>query len=216
MSIPKAIYQTYSSWQDIPPVAQFHIWNMRRMNPDYRYEFYDDEAINEFLRREFDPNVFEQYKKLTIGAAKADFFRYAILLKKGGVYVDIDSRVAGNLNKWIKPEDVAIISKERNPKTYVQWALLFDKGHPFLQKTIDKVLDNIENNKFPNNVHRTTGPSVYSEAIRECITENPAIEYREFGIDYNNKINAKFWLSRFSFRKKEHWKKAQNTQLLIN
>lgn len=35
------------------------------------------------------------------------------------------------------------------------------------------------------------------------------------GTDYNQKINANFWLSRLSFRKKEHWKHAQKTKNLV-
>lgn len=199
----------------MPPIARFHSWNMRRMNPEYKYAFYDDMAIVHFLKEEFEPDVFEQYDKLTIGAAKADFFRYAILLKKGGIYVDIDSRVTGNLNKWIKAEDVAVISKEKNPGLYVQWALVFEKEHPFLQRTINKVLDNIRNRRFPNSVHKTTGPSVYSEAIRECIKEKVGTNYREFGIDYEGKINAKYYLSRFTFRKKDHWKDVQKIKSVV-
>lgn len=215
MAIPKIIYQTYSSWNDIPPVARFHIWNMRRMNPSYEYNFYDDDAIEQFLKNAFEPEILETYRKLTIGAAKADFFRYAILLKQGGIYVDIDSRVTGNLDKWIDPNDVAVITRERHPNMFVQWALIYDKDHPFLKRTLDLVLDNIRNNRYPNNVHKMTGPSVYSQAIRECLEENPGTPCREFGIDYNNKINAKFWMSRFSFSKKVHWKKEQENKSIV-
>jgi len=215
LAIPKIIHQTYSSWEEVPTVARFHIWNMRRMNPKYTYKFYDDQAIKQFLEEEFKTNILHQYNKLTIGAAKADFFRYALLLKKGGVYVDIDSRVTGNLDNWIKPNDEAIITQERHPNMYVQWALIYNKNHPFLKRTLELVLDNIENNRHPNNVHKMTGPSVYSQAIQECMKKNPTILYREFGIDYNQKINAKFWLSRLSFRKKEHWKHAQKTKSLV-
>lgn len=215
MAIPKIIHQTYSSWAEVPPVAKFHIWNMKRMNPTYEYRFYDDKAIEQFLKEEFEAEVYKQYSKLTIGAAKADFFRYAILLKKGGVYVDIDSRVKGNLDKWILPADKAVITSQRFEGLYVQWALIFDKGHPFLQRTLDKVIDNIQNNRFPNNVHKMTGPTAYSEAIKECIAEDPTIAYRAYGVDYMHKINAKFWTSRLSFRKKVHWKKEQENKEVL-
>lgn len=215
MAIPKTIYQTYSSWEEVPPIARFHIWNMRRMNPAYEYVFYDDEGIIRFLTEAYEPEVYQLYSKLTIGAAKADFFRYAVLLKNGGVYVDIDSRVTGKLDKWVLPSDVAVITKEKNPGMYVQWALIFDKEHSFLKKTMEKVLDNIRTNRFPNSVHKTTGPSVFSEAIRECIEEDPDLPHRVYGCDYEGKINAKYWLSRFTFRNKEHWKLAQKTKQVV-
>ena len=45
--------------------------------------------------------------------------------------------------------------------------LFFDKGHPFLKRTIEVVLDNIKKNKYPNNIHKMTGPGAYTQAINE-------------------------------------------------
>ncbi len=190
-------------------MARFHIWNMCRKNPHYEYFFYDDEAIEDFIKQEFSLDVFEQYNKLAIGAAKADFFRYAILLKKGGIYVDIDSKITGRLDDWISVNDKAIITEEGNPNLYVQWALVFDKEHPFLKKTLDIVLENIRTNAFPNDVHKMTGPSAYTQAINTCLKESPSILHRILGVDYEGKIKFKYWLSSFSFNEKVHWKETQ-------
>jgi mannosyltransferase OCH1-like enzyme len=197
-------------------MARFHVWNMRRRNPEYEYRFYDDRAIEEFIKEEFNHEVFELYKKITIGAAKADFFRYAILLKKGGIYLDIDSRVGDKLRNWIKIEDKAIITKERNPGLYVQWALIYEKGHPFMKNVLETVIDNIKNNRYPNDVLEMTGPSLYSRVIDECLREYPTEEYRLFGVDYKGKIKFKYWLSGFSFRKKEHWRQSQKKRPILS
>src|SRR5690606_10445311 len=125
------------------------------------------------------------YNQLTIGAAKADFFRYAILYKKGGVYLDIDSGMSKPLKYLIRPDDVALISKERHVGLFCQWALIFDKDHPFLKRTLEDVLENIQTHRFPHDVHQTTGPTAFSNAIRACIAENPSVPYRIFdGIEY--------------------------------
>ena len=203
MAIPKVIYQTYSSKDEIPWMARFHIWNMCRMNPGYEYRFFDDNAIKNFIKEEFNADVFEQYSKITIGAAKADFFRYAILLKKGGIYLDIDSRITGRLDDWLLPNDNAIITQESNPGYYVQWALIYEKGHPFLKKILEKVLDNIRSNRFPNNVHKMTGPTVYSNTLQECFKDSTYAGYRILGHDFEGHIKFKYWLSGFSFGKKE-------------
>lgn len=51
---------------------------MLKVNPEYDYQFFDDDAIEKFIREEFSQDIYEQYQKINIGAAKADFFRYAI------------------------------------------------------------------------------------------------------------------------------------------
>ncbi len=193
-------------------MARFHIWNMCRMNPTYEYRFYDDKDIEAFIKQEFDADVFEQYSKLNIGAAKADFFRYAILLKKGGIYLDIDSRIASNLDNWILPDDKAIITKETNPGFYVQWALVYEKGHPFLEKTLAAVLYNIRNNSFPHDVLEMTGPNLYSRVLEACLQSHTVKDYRMFGVDYKGNIKFKYWLSGFSFKGKEHWRVSQKVR----
>jgi mannosyltransferase OCH1-like enzyme len=99
---------------------------------------------------------------------------------------------------------------------YVQWALVYEAGHPFLARTIDKILDNIATNRFPNDVHQMTGPSVYSAAIRECIQEDSNAVYRIEGIDYNGYFKFKHPFNKLLYQRREHWKKTQTKQSVIN
>ncbi len=208
MSIPKIIHQTFKS-EKLPLITRWHISRFKRNNPDYAYEFYDDLRIEKFLSEFFDDEVLKLYKRLNIGAAKADFFRYAVLLKKGGVYLDIDSAIRGSLNDFIQPDDMAIISEEGNPGLFVQWALVYSPEHPFLKQTLELVCDNIRNNRYPHDVHKMTGPTVYTQAIKECISNCPDVSYRILGVDYNGHLKFKYPLSKLLYQKGEHWKKLQ-------
>lgn len=209
MAIPKIIHQTFKT-SKLPFITRWHINNFRRKNPDYKYEFYDDDRVESFFSEEYDQHVFETYKKINIGAVKADMFRYAVLYKKGGVYVDIDSSINDKLDGFIKPDDKAIISLEGHLCFYAQWALIYDANHPFLKRTLEIILENISLNKYPNDGHKMTGPSVYTQAINECLAEDPTIPYRLLGTDYNGHLKFKYPLGKFFLYKKgEHWKKQQ-------
>jgi mannosyltransferase OCH1-like enzyme len=209
MAIPKVIFQTFKSAQ-LPLITRWHIYNFRKKNPEYQYEFYDDKRIESFFEQEFSKDVFDAYTRLNIGAAKADMFRYAILLKKGGVYLDIDSGIKGKLSEFIFPEDRAVISWEGNPGLYVQWALVYEANHPFLKRTLDLIVDNITSNRFPHDVHAMTGPTVYTKAINECLEEDPSILHRICGIDYQGHMIPKYKFGKFFLYKgQEHWRKKQ-------
>jgi mannosyltransferase OCH1-like enzyme len=208
MAIPKVIYQTYKTAQ-LPPVTRFFVNIMRRRNPHYQYEFYDDERIKQFFLDEYGPEVAAAYRRIAIGAAKADFFRYAVLYRFGGIYLDIDGYTLKKLDNMLLPDDSAVITSERNPGLYVQWALVYDKGHPFLKRTMEKVLDNIRHNRYPHDVHRMTGPSVYSAAINECIAEGIGGNYRVLGVDYNGFFKDKHPLNKGLYGRGEHWRKQQ-------
>jgi mannosyltransferase OCH1-like enzyme len=211
MSIPKIIHQTFKN-KNLPFVTRWHIARFLKRTPDYKYEFYDDERIEFFLKDEYDQETFKLYKRLNIGAAKADFFRYAVLYKKGGIYLDIDSGINGLLKDFIMPDDVAIITREGNPELFAQWALIYASGHPFLQKTMEMVKHNIVSNKYPNDVHKMTGPTVYTEAINASLALNPSIPYRILGTDYEKHFKVKYNLGKFFLYKKgDHWKTKQLT-----
>jgi mannosyltransferase OCH1-like enzyme len=216
MAIPKQLFQTYKtdrlSW-----VTRLNIWKIRRQNRDYAYHFYDDAAVEAFFENEMPPEYAATYRRLTIGAAKADFFRYAILYVKGGVYLDLDSSIRRPLDRFIRPDDVAVITREGNPGLYVQWGLIFDKGHPILKRTLEMVLDNINTHRYPHDVHATTGPGVYTQAINACIAENPDLSYRMFGTDFEGNMVFKFWLGKMLKyeKKKNHWRKKQAEQDII-
>lgn len=214
MSIPKIIHQTFKS-STLPALTKWHITRFRKKNPEYQYEFYDDDRIHNFLAEEYNRETLELYKEIQIGAAKADFFRYAVMLKKGGVYLDIDSDIRGRLSDFIREDDTAIIAEERNPETFVQWALIFEPNHPFIKKTLELVIHNIKSNTFPNDVHRMTGPSAYTKAIELCLAENPKISYRMEGIDYNGHLKFKYFLNKLLYEKDEHWKKAQTKKTVL-
>jgi len=217
MAIPKVLYQTYISYNALPLVTRFFMRRSLRLCPKYRYEFYDDSRIEDFLLSEYGSGVHKTYKKISIGAAKADFFRYAILYKKGGIYLDVDSLITKNLDGLIKSDDFAIISRERNPGLYVQWALIYAPGHPFLEAVLEKVIMNIETNRFPHDVHSMTGPRAYSDAINECLQrKTEEISYREFGVDYEGFFQFKYRGARFLYRRRPHWQILQQQNGILS
>lgn len=210
MSIPKNIFQTFKT-ADLPFITRFYIRRFRKKNPDWNYEFFDDEAVNNFMKTEFDERVFNAFSRIQIGAAKADMFRYAVLLKRGGVYLDVDSDLCRKLDDFILPDDEAIIAPESIGNCFVQWALIFQKNHPFLAKALEMIVENIEKNLFVHDVHSCTGPTLFSNAIRAVIAEQPNVVYRQMPVDYAPLFRFKYRFGRFFLYKNRysHWKKQQ-------
>jgi len=149
---------------------------------------------------------------------KRIFFRYAILFKTGGVYLDMDSLNIVQLDKFILPTDSALISLEKHLEYYVQWALVFEAGHPFLEKTLEIVMDNLQTNRYPRDVHAMTGPGAYTQAIKECLKESSTIQYRELGCDYEGNFKFHYRFSKFflygAFRK-NYWRTQQLERPLL-
>ena len=166
MNIPKKIYQ---AWHDKNPKPVFknYIKKVLEMNPGYEYELFGEGDMYNFICENYDEEVVNCYKQLNIITAKVDFWRYLVLYKNGGIYIDIDSTFLKPLDELINNQS-AIITREPNaPYEYVQWALFFCKNHPILEKTIQIIVYNIKNKLFANDVGRMTGPYPYTLAIDE-------------------------------------------------
>ena len=86
--IPKIIIQTWKS-NDIPSKYNDYIISIKKYNPDYKYLFFTDEDIENFLKKEY-PNYYDTYLKLPVKIQKIDFFRYVTVYHYGGFYFDLD------------------------------------------------------------------------------------------------------------------------------
>jgi len=232
--IEKNIFQSYYT-KDLDPLLQKKIDFFKNLNPEYRYYLYDDNDMDNFVNENFKGEISDCYNRLNIIVAKVDFWRYLILYKYGGVYLDIDSCIDLPLNTLIKDDDQAIITAESNPNLYVQWALIFSKEHPILEKTIQLVCNNIKNNSYPNNILKMTGPHVYSCAINtfhnnlfntiiehkninkntDVVFEKNNISYRLYGIEYNCHFCLKHEYSWLLYTARKHWTQELKEKKLL-
>lgn len=168
MVIPKIIHQTYRS-EALPPEILEIVEGLKSLNPDWEYRFYTDEDILEYIRKNFDEKVLTAYLKINpiYGAAKADLFRYLVLYKEGGVYLDIKSTCIYPLSDVIQSDDQFIVTQWQNEPgqkdegaglfrclrenlniahgEYQQWFIIAEKNSPIMKHVVDTVVDNILN-----------------------------------------------------------------------
>jgi hypothetical protein len=86
--IPFNIFQT---WHDkkLPPKMRECVDRLKSQNPEFTHYLYDDNECRHFIKTNFESNVLEAYDTLLPGAYKADLWRYCVLYKHGGIYLDI-------------------------------------------------------------------------------------------------------------------------------
>jgi len=181
--IPKVIYQTWKT-KNLNEKLQNVRNEIQKLNPTYKMKLFDDNDIDEWIKNTFDdPLIYNTYKKLKIGAGRADFWRYLILYENGGIYLDIDSNINKSLDSLIKDDDKAIISREKNSGTtdFVQWCLIFSPKHPLLLRTINSCIYNI-NNKTSTWLPTLTGPTVFTQSIN-YVLKNKHLLYNEKNIE---------------------------------
>ena len=86
--VPLVIYQTWHS-KTLPPKMAECVEKLKTTNPAFDHYLYDDADCRAFIEDNFDAEVLAAYDKLIPGAYKADLWRYCVLYKNGGIYLDI-------------------------------------------------------------------------------------------------------------------------------
>lgn len=86
--IPLNIYQTWHT-KKLPPKMKECVEKLKKDNPEFEHHLYDDKMCRKYIKDNYSNDVLNAFDKLIPGAYKADLWRYCILYKEGGIYMDI-------------------------------------------------------------------------------------------------------------------------------
>lgn len=212
--IPKKIHQTAKT-KELVPALKAAVRNARAKNPDWQHLLYDDAECSDFIRSFYGDEVWNAYNRINpaYGAARADFFRYAVIYARGGVYADIKADFVRPFAATIRDDDQFIVSSWDNGPSGThprfgqhadlavfgrdeiqQWFIVSAAGHPFLKAALAQVLANVETyNRLlvgtgKIGVLRTTGPIAYTAAIAPLLSQYAHREVaneKEVGLEYS-------------------------------
>jgi mannosyltransferase OCH1-like enzyme len=225
--IPRVIHQTYKT-NDLPTEISEVVQRLKDMNPTFEYKFYNDNDCVEFIKENYDEETLNLYLSINpnYGSAKSDFFRYLLMYKVGGVYLDIKSCTTKPLEEVLLPTDEYLLTHWEGLDwadelkyyfgEFQNWHIICKPNHPFLKRVIEIVKDNIKNyiggaDKY--SVLRVTGPIAYSKGIIELISQHkknsvdsPVREFlleNEIGLEYMSTTKHHHNLIDSSYSKKE-------------
>ncbi|MCD8178555.1 MAG: hypothetical protein LUE98_14485 [Tannerellaceae bacterium] len=165
--IPKIIHQIWSGISE-PLPEKFRILGetWKRDYPDWRYEFWDNQRINKFIK-EYYPQYWYVYCKFPFNVQRWDAIRYLILEKFGGMYVDFDYESIKPMDDLLKGHSCCFAMEKEFISSYFRVfnnaLMLSIPAHPFMQRIVRYVfsktllINNIYSSKKAA-VFNTTGP----------------------------------------------------------
>ena len=236
MAIPKLIHQTVKDKSSLPDIFKQNIDKLRQTNPGWKYRLYDDNDIITFVSDHYDSDMLKLYLTInaSYGAAKADFFRYLLMLKFGGVYLDIKSTAVKRLDDVLLQTDTYVLSHWNNKKgelfegygmlpglpsagEYQQWHIIAEPDHPFLREVVSVVSSNIENYSPSRHgtglmgVMRTTGPLAYTLAIQRVQNDCPfrLVNIEDLGFVYSIVASASDITAHETFLSTVHYRRLR-------
>jgi hypothetical protein len=187
--IPRRIIQTDKS-ADLPLLGKAVAVNLRLLNPDFEYLFFDDAQVEAFIDAEF-PQYRSIFDAFPIRIQRYDFFRYLAVYRLGGFYFDTDVILAAGLadlldHGCVFPFEELSLHTFLREKHGMDWeignyAFGAAAGHPFLAAIIEncvraqrqpewaeemmKPIPRMFRGEFL--VYDTTGPGLISRTLAE-------------------------------------------------
>ena len=214
MHIPKKLFQTAKSYDTLPPEIKANIAGLKERNPDWDYQFFDDERMTSYFRDNLKAEDWALLQEVNpkYGVVLADLFRYLVIYREGGVYLDIKSTATKPLSQTIDPDVTFVISQWNNKvgQLYVgyglhpelsdvpggefqQWNVMAEPRHPLLKAVIAQVLDNIRTytpSQFGTDAYgvlRVSGPIAFTQAIYPLLDHCPhnVVDLESWGVLYS-------------------------------
>lgn len=192
MSIPKNIYQTHKSliYINTKPKLVKGMRSWLKNSKEFSYFFYNNQMCDDFIKNNFDENVYKAYSMLPIDVMKADLWRYCIIYHYGGIYADTDTVCKINPNIFINDSLLTIVPE--NETHLCQWVFSAPKNSPILKSIIDLSVERILNTpiKGEHIIHYLTGPALFTDGIEKYLIENnyPIFENKKNYHNYPNPI----------------------------
>jgi mannosyltransferase OCH1-like enzyme len=166
--IPKIIHQTHEFnllLKDRYLSSQILI----NMNPEYEYKFYNTSERRQYILKHFDNKVVQAYDKLNHGAFKADLFRYCVLYKEGGIYIDCKSYPYEPFRKFVLRDSTFSIFMDTTNHRPQNGFIMCTPNNTIMLNTINLAVENILASRYGVNPLDIAGPEILAKIINKAI-----------------------------------------------
>jgi alpha 1,6-mannosyltransferase len=236
----KSLYEKlrYHFPYDIEPKFPAYIWQTWKYGPDsgkfeerlrpfeaswsthhpgFVHEVITDDAALHLISYLYAsvPEVVEAYEAMPLPVIKADFFRYLILLARGGIYSDIDTQALKPAIDWLPPNlDTStvglVVGIEADPDRedwndwyarriqFCQWTIQSKPGHPVLRDIVATITEDtlrmqkagsLRKGKKPTkSIMEYTGPGVWTDALFSYFNNREYFDFsaRQTNVSYSD------------------------------
>jgi mannosyltransferase OCH1-like enzyme len=162
--IPKKIFQTWHT-KELSKQMNESIQLLKISHPDFQHFLFDIEDCRRFIIENFEKAVIEAYDNLIPYAYKCDLWKYCVLYKFGGIYLDIKYKFCNNfhLNYLINREHLVLDRlgyAAPNHYTIQNGFIISKPGNPILLDCIENIVKNVQNNFYGFSSLYPTGPGL--------------------------------------------------------
>jgi len=195
--IPRNIFQAWHC-DILPNSVKASIANIKKYNPNFNHYLYNNEKCREFIKKYFSEDVLNTYDAIIPAAIKIDLWRYCVLYKFGGVYLDVKYYCINGFN-FNYLLDKEYFCKDFDKVGVYNAIIICKPNNEIMKNCIYNVVRNVNNNYYGKTLTDPTGPLMIKKYFSDNqvnhfllnVTnglpnnrnkENTNIKYRKFNI----------------------------------
>jgi mannosyltransferase OCH1-like enzyme len=165
VNIPLKVYTCWHT-KSLPPQMENNYHSLVRNNPELEFSLFDEIECRNFIKKYFDNSVLNAYDSLIPSSYKSDLWRYCVLHKNGGIYIDIKYNCVNGfkLIELCKKEHFVLERKniewERNAVGLYTALIVVKPYNDIMSKCIKQIVENVSNRYYGFNALYPTGPGL--------------------------------------------------------
>lgn len=185
--IPKIIHQTWKN-KNIPAKWKEAVNSCKIINRGFKYILWTHKTMNKFVKKYY-PNFYKIYKSYKYDIQRCDAFRYLVLYKYGGIYLDMDIICKKKLFKFLNYDLVLALSYSIE-SYFTNAFFMVIPNNPFFKYCIDHLSENFNNYQyFGKHLHvmYSAGPAFLTNMINSYRKNKNTyiLTKKEYSGDYN-------------------------------
>ncbi|CAF3321444.1 unnamed protein product [Rotaria socialis] len=144
--IPRIIHQTWKT-TDVPVYWNATVESVRKSNAHrFKYLIWTDDDMHDFVRQEYPYLYRHTFLKYPLNIQRVDAFRYLVLYRMGGIYIDMDNgcrRSFDSLLDVLEAMDPEVNHTAAFPRTspigISNGFMITTKGHPLFKILVSRL-----------------------------------------------------------------------------
>jgi mannosyltransferase OCH1-like enzyme len=165
--IPRNIHQTWKT-ENIPDNWKHSVNSCIKIHKGFTYILWTDEKMDRFVSTYY-PHFYKIYKSYKYHIQRCDAFRYLVLYKYGGIYLDMDITCKEKLDTFLDYD--LVLSRSSNiKKTFTNSFFMVKPKHDFFKYCIDNLYEHVNSyENFGKHLHvmHSTGPLFLNNMVNK-------------------------------------------------
>jgi len=151
----------YTCWhtKDLPSLMKENYDYLVESNPKITFHLYDENDCREFIKNNFEPDLLHAYDSLIPCSYKSDLWRFCVLYKNGGIYMDIKYRCVNGF-KFISLTEKEYFVRDLDINNVYTALIITLPGNEIMYKCIRQIVENVKNKFYGNGSLDPTGPAL--------------------------------------------------------